>query len=144
MIIDTTYLLPLARIDIRTDLLRAIVEKRTNIDLELNDLKISLISIFELQAKATKLGISPENISEAINVILNVFDTIPFYRADIIDTAYSLYRNYLNDYIDCIILATAIVLKESLITEDKRILSIKKRVKERYDIEIYSYDDLIN
>ncbi len=143
MIIDTTYLLPLARIDIRTDLLRAIVEKRTNIDLELNDLKISLISIFELQAKATKLGISPENISEAINVILNVFDTIPFYRADIIDTAYSLYRNYLNDYIDCIILATAIVLKESLITEDKRILSIKKRVKERYDIEIYSYDDLI-
>ena len=143
MIIDTTYLLPLARIDIRTDLLRAIVEKRTNIDLELNDLKISLISIFELQAKATKLGISPENISEAINVILNVFDTIPFYRADIIDTAYSLYRNYLNDYIDCIILATAIVLKESLITEDKRILSIKKRVNERYNIEIYSYDDLI-
>ncbi len=143
MIIDTTYLLPLARIDIRTDLLRAIVEKRTIIDLELSDLKISLISIFELQAKATKLGISSENISEAINVILNVFDTISFYRADIIDTAYSLYRNYLNDYIDCIILATAIVLKESLITEDKRILSIKKRVKERYDIEIYSYDDLI-
>ncbi|MCD6196299.1 MAG: PIN domain-containing protein [Staphylothermus sp.] len=143
MIIDTTYLLPLARIGIRTDLLRAIVEKRTNIDLELTDLKISLISVFELQAKATKLGISPENISEAINVVLNVFDTIPFYRPDIINTAYSLYRNYLNDYIDCIILATAIVLKEPLITEDKRILSKKKRVKEHYDIEIYSYDDLI-
>ncbi len=143
MIIDTTYLLPLARIGIRTDLLKAVVEKKLNIDLELSDLKINLISIFELQAKAAKLRISPKYVSEAINVILGVFDTIPFYRVDIINYAYSVYRKYINDYIDCIILATAIALQEPLITEDERILSIRNTIKEQYNIEIYSFDDLI-
>lgn len=59
MIIDTTYLLPLARIGVETDLLRAVVEGRVRRDVSLRNLKVNLISLFELQAKAAKLGVPP-------------------------------------------------------------------------------------
>ena len=55
MIIDTTYLLPLARIGVEADLLLAIAEKKTR--LNMGDLHVSLISLFELQAEAAKLRI---------------------------------------------------------------------------------------
>ena len=62
-----TYLLPLARIEIDTDLLREIAEGRTKIRFE--DIAISQISIFELQAKAARLGIPPHYVIEAVEAI---------------------------------------------------------------------------
>ena len=59
MIIDTTYLLPLIGVDVRTDLLRAIAEGRTRRRIHFGELRVSLISIFELQAKALKLDVPP-------------------------------------------------------------------------------------
>ena len=143
MIIDTTYLLPLVRIDVKTDLLKALVEGRLKVELDLGDLRVNLISIFELQAKASKLRIPPRYVSEAINTIFKVFDIIPYYREDIIEIAYELLQKYINDYIDCIILATAITQKEQLVTEDRKLLSIKDMIKEQYNIEILSYSDLV-
>ena len=64
MILDTIYLLPLARIEIDTDLLREMAEGRTKIRFE--DITISQISIFELQAKAAELGIPPPYVIEAV------------------------------------------------------------------------------
>ena len=63
MILDTTYLLPLAGIGVDVDLLRSIVEGR--VPLDLGDVKVSLISLFELQAKAAKLDIPVERVVKA-------------------------------------------------------------------------------
>ena len=54
MIIDTTYLLPLARTRINNDLLRAMADGK--IELRFEDIIVNSVSIFELQAKDAKLG----------------------------------------------------------------------------------------
>lgn len=55
LILDTTYLLPLARIAIDVNLLETIVRGRA--DLKPEDVTVSLISVLGLQAKATKLNV---------------------------------------------------------------------------------------
>ena len=141
MIIDTTYLLPLARIRIKADLLKAIAENKLKIKIDFDDLKVSLISLFELQAKASKLNIPPKYVSKAIDVILKTFNVVPFYQDKIVDKAHELHK-VIDDYIDCIIVATAVVLKEDLATEDKIILSIKDFIEKKYDIKVVKYEDI--
>ncbi len=51
-------------------------------------------------------------------------------------------RSFLDDYIDRVITATAIRLKEDLVTEDTEILSIKDLLKGK-GIEVMSFGDLI-
>ncbi len=141
MIIDTIYLLPLSRIKVRTDLLRAIAEGRVE-GIGFADLKVSLISLFELQAKASKLGIPPSNVSKAIDAVLRAFPVIPFYRSDVVEEAHRL-RELLGDYIDGVILATAIVLEEDLATEDTQILSLRDTIEKHYGVKVLSYKDLV-
>ena len=141
MIIDTTYLLPLAGIGVRMDLLRAVVEGRIK-GVVLDDLALSLISIFELQAKSAKLNIPVNRVVEAVRVITSSFRVIPFHTQPIIEHAFEL-REILGDYIDCIIVATAVSLGKDLVTEDTRILSQRKVLEEKYEIKIYSYKDLV-
>ena len=136
MILDTPYLLPLARIEIDTDLLRDIAEGKTKIRFE--DITISQISIFEMQAKAARLGILPHYVIEAVQAIEKAFRIEPFNRPQIIETSFNL-RKEINDYIDCIILATAITLKEDLITEDTLILKQKQNIKKKYNIDVLNY-----
>jgi len=143
MIIDTTYLLPLAKIRVKTDLLRAVADGDLKIDISFSDLGISLISIFEVQAKATKLGIPPSYVQRAINAIFGSFKVIPFYKEDIIETAHDL-RGLVDDYIDCIILATAITTKRNMVTEDSLIHQLKDKIEDRYGIKIYKYVDLVS
>jgi len=142
LIIDTTYLLPLARIGVETDLLRAVVEGRVRRDVSLRNLKVNLISLFELQAKAAKLGVPPRTIVEAINVILRSFQVIPFYKAEIVETAHKL-RRILTDYIDCVIVATAATLREDLVSEDQDILSHREELEKKYGIRILNYQNLL-
>jgi len=141
MIIDTTYLLPLARIRVRRDLLRAIADGNLKVDIDFRDLKVSLISIFELQAKAFKLEIPPNYVYEAVDTIFKSFYVVPFYKRDVIFKAYEL-RGMVDDYIDSVILATAIVLGEDLVTEDKLIHKVKSEVEKRYNLRVYCFDDL--
>ncbi|RLE72160.1 MAG: hypothetical protein DRJ45_02360 [Thermoprotei archaeon] len=141
MIIDTTYILPLAAIDVKPDLLRAIIEDKVKLKVKLTDLKLSLISLFELQAKASKLNIPSSNIIKAINTILKTFKIIPFYEDNIIKRAYEI-RKVINDYIDCIVVSTAIVLHENLITEDTEIIAAKEFILKKYGIKIFSYKDV--
>ena len=142
MIIDTTYLLPLAKIGVKTDLLRAVVEGRIRREVSLQNLKVNLISLFELQAKAAKLGVPPRNVAEAISVILRSFQVIPFHKAEVVETAHKL-REILADYIDCVIVATAITLREDLVSEDRDILSHKEELEKRYGIRIHNYQNLL-
>ncbi len=141
MIIDTTYLLPLARIGVRHDLLRAIVEGRVQ-GVSLSKLGVSLISLFELQAKAAKLGIPPEHVARAVRAILKSFMVIPFYSTKIIETAHEL-RTLMSDYIDCVIVATAVVTGEDLVTEDTVIHENSEHIEKKYGIRVLSYNKLM-
>lgn len=140
MIIDTTYLLPLTKIGVRHDLLRAIVEGRVE-GVTIKDLGISLISVFELQAKAAKLGIPPEHVVRAVRVIIKSFKVIPFYHSRIIEVAHEL-RAMINDYIDRVIVATAAALKEDLATEDTIIHEHAEQIEKKYGIIIYNFKKL--
>ena len=141
MIIDTMYLFPLIGVDIKDDLLKAIYENRVKIKLSINDIKINLISLFELQAKASKLNIPPKYVTRGLMVILKRFDVIPFYRDDIIEVAHEV-NKILRDYIDSIIISTGISLKESLITQDSIIIRNREILAEKYGIKIYRYEDI--
>ena len=140
MIADTTYLLPLARIGVDTDLLKAIAEGKTGLRLE--DLTISLISTFELQAKAAKMNIPAEYASEAVKTIHSAFRVEPFNRSEIIDISFEL-RRTIRDYIDCIIVATGVALKEDIATEDSLILANKQQIKKQYRVDVLTYKDLV-
>ena len=142
MIIDTTYLLPIARIDVKRDLLKAIVEGRAKIGIALEDVKISLISLFELQAKACKLGVPAEFVVKAIDVISRTFNVVPFHRRDVIKASFDIY-GYVRDYVDSVIIATAIALREDLVTEDSLIHSMEEYVSRNYGIRILSYKDIV-
>ncbi|MGI0078342.1 MAG: PIN domain-containing protein [Nitrososphaerales archaeon] len=144
MILDTTYLLPLARIDVETDLLLAIAEKDISTDLRLEQIKINSISIFELQAKAAKLGVKPEYVLNAIEAITKSFKVESYYSPTIIKTAGGLRKTLFSDYIDCIIVATAIQVKEKLVTEDSRIVKKRGALKDRHNLEVITYRELLN
>ncbi|RLF36138.1 MAG: hypothetical protein DRN03_04075 [Thermoplasmata archaeon] len=103
---------------------------------------MNLISLFELQAKAAKLGVPPRNVAEAIDVILRSFQVIPFHKAEVVETAHKL-REILTDYIDCVIVATAITLREDLVSEDRDILSHKEELEKGYGIRIHNYQNLL-
>ena len=141
MIIDTIYILLLSGIAIPCDLLKAVAERRTKVKIDFSDLKLSLISIFELQAKASKLGISPKRVSRAIDVIFRAFNVVPFYDSDIIEKAHELHR-VIPDYVDSIVLATAIYLKEDFATEDSILRSMKSYAEEKYGIRILDYHEI--
>lgn len=140
MIIDTTYLLPLARIDVDTNLLEAMVKGKVNIKME--EIAVSLISLFELQAKAAKLGVAPSTVSEALEAVNKAFRVIPFYAEKVVEVSFSL-RRKIPDYIDCVILATAIVLGEDLATEDSLIHSKKSLIEKEYRVKIHSFSSLV-
>lgn len=141
MIIDTTYLLPLSRIKVNADLLQAIAENKVVETIAFENLAVSSISIFELQAKAAKLGVKPEYVSEAISSISVHFRVEPYYSPSIIKTSFEL-RGIIPDYIDCIIVATAASLKEDLVSEDSKILRRKDALREKFGVNVLSYGDL--
>jgi predicted nucleic acid-binding protein len=140
LILDTTYLLPLARINVDTDLLRAIADRKVSWKLE--DVTVSMISIFELEAKAAKLMVPTEFVVDAVKAIFGAFNVEPFHRPEIIKVAHKV-KKLIPDYVDCVIVATAIVLKEGLATEDSQILSNRGVVEEDYGVSTLSYKELI-
>jgi len=139
LIIDTTYLLPLARINVDKDLLRAVADEKVKLRFE--DIRINEISIFELQAKAAKLMIPAKFVIEAIETILKAFKIERFHKPEIIEIANEIRRS-IPDYIDCIIVATAVLTKESLITEDSLILSKREQIQKKHGIKILTFSEL--
>lgn len=140
MIIDTTYILPLARISVDKDLLKASVDG--NAALNLDDVTVSLISLFELQANAVRLTVPAKHVAEAADTILKALKVEPFYNPEVLEASFEL-RKIIPDYIDCVILATAVSLKEDLVTEDSRILAKRTLIKQVYGVRVMSYDDIV-
>ena len=140
MILDTTYLLPVVGISVEPDILEACLNGRTTFSV--GDVRLSLISVFELQAKAAKLRIRPERVLRGINALFRIFDIIEFYRPDIIRISFEL-RKKLPDYIDCVIVATAASLGEELLTEDQLIHDLKEDIEREYGIRVLSYREVL-
>lgn len=138
MMLDTTYLLPFSRIYVDTDLLRFLKDR----DMSIGGFSISSISIFEFQAKAAKLNVSAKYTVEAVKGILGFFRVEQIHGEGVVEIAARLSR-MLNDYVDCLILATAIVLKEDLVTEDSRIHMLKGRIKTEYGISIFNCKEFL-
>lgn len=140
MILDTTYLLPLAQIAVDRDLLAAVAKKET--DLKLEEISVSLISLFELQAKGAKLNVPTQSTIRAIDAILSAFRIVPFYEADVIEAAQRI-RKIISDYVDCIIVATAVASKQDLVTEDSLVLEKKKKLLKAFNLKVLDFSDLV-
>ena len=143
MILDTSYFLPLAKIEVGTDLLLAVAEGRIDPDrLSLDLVTLNSISLFELQAKAAKLKVNTSSVTEAIGAITTLFRIEPYSTGEIIEIASTLRHDFFTDYVDCIITATAVKLGEELATEDSKILRKRKELLDEYNLKISSYRDL--
>jgi PIN domain nuclease of toxin-antitoxin system len=132
----------MARIEIEEDLLLALAkEKIPRNRLGLEHIQINSRSIFELQAKAAKLKVNAEYVS-AIQEISRSFTVEPYYSPDIVRRSFEL-EPVLPDYIDCIIVASAIELGTDLITEDTRIRKSRSKLEKKYGIGIFTFEDLL-
>jgi len=83
-----------------------------------------------------------ERVIKAISVIHSSLKLISFHDREIIRYSFEI-RKIISDYIDCVIVATAIVLREELVSEDSMILSQRDYLKKIYGLEIYDYEDIV-
>jgi len=127
LLLDTTYLLPAIGISVKN------LPNDAPIKLMRKGHQISVcdISIFELSAKGAKHitagKLSAERLTRGIRAIVynETIETIPIYESALLVTAFKL-RSMLNDFIDCLILSSAINRCDALITEDNDIQNLKK------------------
>jgi len=127
ILLDTTYFFPAIGITIKE------LPKDTPITLHQKGNQISIcdISIFELSAKAAKHinkeKLSPQRVTRGIKAIIysEQIEIIPTYETQTLLTAFEL-RNTLTDFIDCLILSSAINHCDALVTEDNDIQNLRK------------------
>ena len=128
LLLDTTYLLPIIGISIRglpEDALIKLIKGG-------HQISISDVTIFELSAKGAKYiatgSLTAERVSRGIRAI--VYDDrilrIPIHDTTILLTAFKL-RKSLSDFIDCLILSSAINRSDILVTEDEDIQNLRKK-----------------
>jgi PIN domain nuclease of toxin-antitoxin system len=127
LLLDTTYFLPAIGISIK--------ELPNDVPIKLiakgHQISMSDISLFELSAKAAKHitdgTLTPERVTRGIKAIIydDTIETIPIHDNNLLPTSFKL-RHILNDFIDCLILSSAINQCDALITEDNDIQNLKK------------------
>ncbi len=128
LLLDTTYLLPAIGISVQElpeDAPIKLIQRGHHIS-------ISEITIFELSAKATKHittgTLTDERVSQGIRAL--VYDDritrIPIHDSSILLTAFKL-RRMLNDFIDCLILSSAVQHTDILVTEDMEVRNLTKK-----------------
>lgn len=127
LLLDTTYLLPAIGISVKgiqKDALMKLIQKQHKIS-------ISDISIFELSAKGAKYiaarQLTAERVTRGIRAVIydETITMIPVYESAILFIAFKL-RSILSDFIDCLILSSAINQCDALVTEDNDIQNLKQ------------------
>lgn len=127
LLLDTTYFLPAIGILVKNlpkDAPIKLIQKG-------HQIFISDITIFELSAKAAKYTatgkIPAERAARGIRAIVysETINTIQTHESTTLITAFKL-RQTLNDFIDCLLLSSAINQCDALITEDNNIHDIKE------------------
>jgi len=127
LLLDTTYFLPIIGIGVKNVPKGALGEllKRNY------EIFMSEISIFELSAKGAKYvadgKIPPERVLRGIRAILyeDKVVKVPIHESRSLLTSFKL-RRMLPDFIDCVVLSSAMVNCEVLITEDEDIHRLKQ------------------
>lgn len=128
MLLDTTYLLPAIGVSIRglpQDALIQLIAKG-------HQLSISEITIFELSATAAKQAatesLTGERASRGIRAI--VYDgriaRVPIHDSAVLLTAFKL-RRTVSDFVDCLILSSAMNRSDVLLTEDEEIRNLRRK-----------------
>jgi len=123
LLLDTTYLLPAIGVSIRG------IPEDTPIKLIGKGYEISMsdITLFELSAKGAKY-LTAERVSRGIRAIVydDRVERIPVHDSSVLLTAFKL-RRMLNDFIDCLILSSAINRNDILVTEDGDIHDLREK-----------------
>ena len=127
LLLDTTYFLPAIGVSVKQlpkDAPLKLIAKG-------HQISISDISIFELSAKGAKhitnKALTPERVTKGLRAIIydDTIETISIHDRQTLFTAFKL-RSILHDFIDCLILSSAINQCDTLITEDNDIQELKK------------------
>jgi predicted nucleic acid-binding protein len=130
VLLDTTYLLPTISIAVKE------VPKDAVIKLSAKgcEIAVSRVSIFELLAKSSKYivknELSPERAALGIRAILydDIIEKISVDSSKVMLTAFTL-RSLMSDFIDCLIVSTALNHCDVLITEDQDIQNLTENKK---------------
>ncbi|MFQ6081229.1 MAG: PIN domain-containing protein [Candidatus Bathyarchaeia archaeon] len=128
LLLDTTYLLPAIGVSIKglpEDAPIKLIRKG-------HQISISDITVLELSAMGAKqitIGtLKAERVSRGIRAI--VYDDriarIPVHDSSVLLTAFKL-RRTLSDFVDCLILSSAINRNDVLVTEDEDIQNLRKK-----------------
>ena len=128
LLLDTTYLLPAIGVSIKG------LPEDAPIKLISSGHQISMsdITIFELSAKGAKhvtLGtLTAERVSRGIRALVydDRIERIPIHDSSVLLAAFKL-RRMLSDFIDCLILSSAINRNDVLVTEDGDIHDIREK-----------------
>lgn len=123
ILLDSTYLFPLIGVRVRglDPLILLGLKPR-------HRLLVSEVSLFELSAKGAKYVVQgllePEGVTQGIQSLSMDPDItrIPYFTTQILNVSFKL-RGTLSDYIDCLILSTAVNESDILITEDDILLN---------------------
>ncbi len=132
ILLDSSYLFPLIGISVKNIDRKALLKLLEDYD----RLFVSEISLFELSAKGAKLvnqeKLTPDDVTQGIQSIYqdSRFIKFPYHSTQIQHTAFILRKTF-SDYIDCLIMSTAIIEADILLTEDK----IIHRQKQEQDIQ---------
>jgi len=128
LLLDTTYLLPAIGVSVKglpEDALIKLIGKG-------HQISISDVTIFELSAKGGKYitagAITAERVSRGIRSVVHDerIARVPIHDSSVLLTAFNL-RRTMSDFIDCLIVSSAINRNDILVTEDEHIQNLKKR-----------------
>ena len=130
LLLDTTYFLPAIGVSIKE------LSKDAPIKLlaKGHHISVSHITLFELSAKGAKYVnngmLLPESVAEGIRAIVHddEIETIPIHDSKLLLTSFNL-KNALTDFIDCLIVSSAINYCDAIITEDNDIQNLTKNRK---------------
>ena len=120
LLLDTTYLLPAIGVSIKgipEDMAIQLIERG-------HQITISDITIFELSAKGAKYvsfgTLTAERVSRGVRAIVydDKIERISLHDTSVLLTAFKL-RRTLSNFIDCLILSSALNRTDALISEDK-------------------------
>ena len=120
VLLDTTYLLPVAGIQVQ-GVERDTIKRARSLG---HQLFISEISFFELAAKGAKLArdglANRDRLSQAVQSLVSdeSFRKVNVYEEERLSLAIDL-RQHHSDFFDCLILASAVSTCEILVTEDQ-------------------------
>ncbi len=126
ILLDTTYFMPAIGITlsgVKPLVYRTLKENG-------HTLYISELTIFELSAKGAKHiashDLNPDRVRRGVTTVAHdeSLIKIPLLEGDVIQHSFTL-RNAMNDYIDCVILSSAICRCNAIVTEDQLIHRIR-------------------